>query len=49
MVKEKTIRVPSGYQLAHKRGFEAKKGFGYMHSVLQLTELHRLQHHHEGY
>jgi len=43
------IRVPSGKHLAHRRGFEAKEGYGYEHSDLQDIELHRLQHKHEGY
>ncbi|MFD1674143.1 polymorphic toxin type 8 domain-containing protein [Alicyclobacillus fodiniaquatilis] len=47
--KRTTIRVPKGYNLAHKRGFEAKKGYGYSHSVLQEIGLHRLQHKYEGY
>jgi hypothetical protein len=44
-----SIRRPPGYQLAHKRGFEAKYGFDYEYSDLQLAELHRLQHAVEGY
>lgn len=40
----KNIRNPKGYELAHKRGMEAAKGFGYEHSNLQLRSLHRLQH-----
>jgi hypothetical protein len=47
--KRKTIRVPPGKQMAHRRGCEAKKGFDYMHSDLQDTDLHALQHKHEGY
>jgi hypothetical protein len=44
-----TIRVPPGYQLAHRRGFEARLGYSYEHSDLQTRELHVLQHHWEGY
>ncbi len=43
------IRVPKGFQLAHRRGFEARYGFGYGHSDLQNIDLHRLQHRFEGY
>lgn len=43
------IRRPPGYQLAHRRGFEARLGFGYRFSDLQTKILHRLQHRHEGY
>jgi len=43
------IRVPPGKVLAHRRGFEAKKGFSYQHSDLQLVDLHKLQHKYEGY
>jgi len=39
----------SGQVLAHRRGFEARKGFGYQHSDLQTVLLHKLQHHWEGY
>ncbi|MDX1924748.1 MAG: polymorphic toxin type 8 domain-containing protein [Rickettsiaceae bacterium] len=38
------LRVPPGKQLAHKRGFEAAKGYDYFHSILQDAKLHRLQH-----
>jgi len=41
------IRVPPGKNLAHQRGFEAKKGCGYQYSDLQHIDLHKLQH--EGY
>ena len=39
----------SGKVLAHRRGYEARKGFGYEHSDLQDKVLHKLQHKHEGY
>jgi hypothetical protein len=39
----------SGKELAHRRGFEARKGYGYEHSDLQDKVLHKLQHKHEGY
>jgi hypothetical protein len=52
----KTIRVPfntkkspGGKVLAHRRGFEARKGYGYKYSDLQDPDLHRIQHKHEGY
>ncbi|MBK6456927.1 MAG: hypothetical protein IPF87_12775 [Gemmatimonadetes bacterium] len=44
-----TIRNPPGKDLAHRRGFEARKGYSYQHSDLQDRSLHRLQHKHEGY
>lgn len=39
-----TIRVPPGKELAHKRGYEAAKGYSHAHSDLQARELHRIQH-----
>ncbi|KAB2836828.1 MAG: hypothetical protein F9K49_01170, partial [Caedimonadaceae bacterium] len=42
--KRETLRVPPGKELAHKRGFEASKGFDYDHTVLQDQSLHKLQH-----
>lgn len=36
-------------QAAHRRGFEARRGFGYMYSVLQTIKNHRLQHKYGGY
>ncbi len=41
--------VPQGKNLAHCRGFEAKKGYGYEYGDLQDIELHKLQHKYEGY
>lgn len=38
------MRNPPGYELAHRRGFEAKNGFSYAHSDLQLKSNHSLQH-----
>jgi len=43
------IRVPPGKNLAHRRGYEAKKGYSYEYSDLQDKSLHDLQHKHEGY
>ncbi len=45
----KNVCVPPGKNLAHHRGFKAKKGYGYEHSDLQDIDLHKLQHKHEGY
>lgn len=42
--KRKNIRNPIGYELAHKRGKEARKGYGYEHSNLLDKKLHKLQH-----
>ena len=36
-------KVPQGYELRHKPGFEAYKGFGYEYADLQLQSLHRVQ------
>ena len=47
--KRKNIRVPSGYQLAHRRGYEARNGFGYEHSDLNTTDNHKRQHKIDGY
>lgn len=38
------LRVPPGTQLAHKRGFEAAKGYGYGHSDLKTVDIHKIQH-----
>ena len=35
--------------MAHKRGYEARKGFGYGYSVLNDTNLHKLQHKYDKY
>lgn len=42
--QRKMIRVPSGYNLAHKIGFSAKSGFSYAYSVLQTIVGHKLHH-----
>jgi|GEM_PF-5518769 len=46
---QRNIRVPPGKELAHRRGKPAKDGNSYEHADLQSTDLHRLQHKHEGY
>jgi RHS repeat-associated protein len=38
------IRVPPGYELAHRRGQEARLGFGYEFSDLKDIVMHRSQH-----
>ncbi|MBY5943518.1 RHS domain-containing protein [Halomonas sp. DP5N14-9] len=40
----RNIRNPPGYQLAHRRGYESHKGFGYEYAEPQHTDLHKLQH-----
>jgi RHS repeat-associated protein len=45
----KTIRNPPGKDLAHERGREAAKGYGYEHSNLQDRDLHRLQHKYDNF
>ncbi len=47
--KRTTIRVPKGYNLAHKTGKAAKDGFSYLHSDLQPISAHRLHHKIFGY
>ncbi|CUU35374.1 MAG: hypothetical protein KatS3mg021_1829 [Fimbriimonadales bacterium] len=42
--KRKNRRNPPGYELAHRRGKEARKGYDYSHSDLQCIDPHRLQH-----
>jgi len=43
------IRRPPGKQLAHERGREAAKGYGYEHSQLQDKDLHKLQHKYDDF
>jgi hypothetical protein len=45
----KTIRNPPGKDLAHERGREAAKGYGYKYSNLQDRKLHRLQHKYDNF
>ena len=47
--KRKNIRVPSGYEMAHRRGYEARKGYGYEYSDLNTIENHKRQHKIDGY
>jgi RHS repeat-associated protein len=44
-----SVRNPPGKDLAHERGREAAKGYGYEHSNLQDRDLHRLQHKYDNY
>ena len=44
-----SIRVPPGKELAHTRGREAAKGYGYEHSKLNLSKDHRSQHRFDNY
>ncbi|MGN8913001.1 polymorphic toxin-type HINT domain-containing protein [Anaerofustis butyriciformans] len=37
-------KVPKGYQLAHNKGYEAYKGYGYKHTRLQLIQNHKNEH-----
>lgn len=39
-----TINLPPGYELAHWRGLESKKGFSYVFTHLNTVEGHRSQH-----
>ena len=47
--KRKSIRNPPGKDLAHERGREAAKGYGYEHSNLQNRADHRRQHKYDDY
>ena len=44
-----SIRNPPGQDLAHERGREAAKGYGYQHSNLQDRDLHKLQHKYDNF
>ncbi len=44
-----SVRVPPGKELAHTRGREAAKGYGYEHSKLNLSKDHRIQHRYDNY
>lgn len=48
-IHRKNIRVPSGYEMAHRRGYEARKGYGYEYSDLNTIENHKRQHKIDGY
>ena len=41
---KRRLKVPPGYELAHERGREKAKGFGYEHSNLILKLDHKIQH-----
>ncbi len=45
----KKIRVPPNRELAHERGREAAKGYGYEHAHLQDRGMHRRQHKYDNY
>ncbi|WP_045520320.1 DNRLRE domain-containing protein [Neobacillus niacini] len=47
--KRKNIRVPKGYHLRHRYGYEAKKGYSYKYTDLQTIRSHRVQHKYHGY
>jgi hypothetical protein len=42
--KKKHRRNTPGYELRHRKGKEARKGYDYTHSGLRCEDLHRLQH-----
>jgi len=42
--KRNNMRMPVGYDLAHPRGLEAKKGYDHRKSKFQSRDLHRTQH-----
>ncbi|WP_434779552.1 polymorphic toxin type 8 domain-containing protein [Neisseria sp. Ec49-e6-T10] len=42
--KRAKLRLPPGFDLAHWRGYESKKGFNYTYTELNTKSLHRLQH-----
>jgi len=43
------IRNPPGKDLAHQKGREKAKGYGYEHTCLQLISNHRIQHKYDNY
>lgn len=47
--KRKNIRNPMGKDLAHERGREASKGYGYENANLQDKSLHKLQHKYDNF
>ena len=47
--RRSSIRVPKGYNLAHRIGKSAKDGFSYAFSDLQPISMHRLHHKIFGY
>jgi RHS repeat-associated protein len=47
--QRKSIRNPPGKDLAHERGRESAKGYGYEYSNLQERNLHRLQHKYDNF
>lgn len=44
-----TIRVPQGYQLAHRIGYPARNGYDYLYSDLKTIAGHKLRHKIFGY
>ena len=51
ITKRPNLRVPFGTNLAHRRGFEASKGYNYQNgqAYLQNADLHKIQHKHDKY
>jgi len=47
--RKRHLTNPKGFELAHERGKEARKGYNYKHTVLQNVLNHKLQHKHDGY
>lgn len=41
--KRRNIRVPFGREMAHRKGFEAAKGYSYKYSDLQDIGIHRIE------
>ncbi|WP_397339448.1 polymorphic toxin type 8 domain-containing protein [Paenibacillus amylolyticus] len=42
------MRVLQGYQMQHKRGYEARKGYGYEHSVINIRKNHKTRHRYDN-
>jgi hypothetical protein len=42
--RKRHLTNPPGFDLAHKRGYEARKGYNYSYTVLQNKANHKLQH-----
>ena len=42
--KRTNIRVPSGYELSHRMGYPARKGYSYKYADLNIKKQHRKHH-----
>lgn len=42
--KRTNIRVPSSYELSHRIGYPAKKGYSYKYADLNIAKQHKKHH-----